>query len=1021
MQYILPTVPANQPADPAGAFVPCYDIAGHALFQRSMDAGDRWTLNDAAGRPFLGWDVNHRRDAGGAMVLEQRAFFTEYDALHRRTASFATGVDPADATRTIAYERIVYGDSPATGVSLAQRKQANLLGKTFREHDTAGVLTYERFDFKGNLLRSSRRLTAAYRNLVDWDDNPALETETFASATWFDAINRRTQYVAPHSNDPGTTVDVLRPRYNAAGLLEGIGAWLERPAEPAGLLDPSTATRHLVTNIDYDARRQRTRIDYDNGVSTTYAYEPLTFRLRQVRTLRGGDVLQDLSYTYDPMGNVTEVRDAAQNAVFHSNACVVPGAKYVYDASYRLVAASGREHRGGDTRPGPDDQSRRVAAIPNDCQALRNYVEGYGYDAVGNILHVTHHLGLDPTAPGAVIWSRSYQYALDSNRLLATSLPGEAPQPAYVAAAGYSARIEHDLHGNMVAMPHLPVVDWSFRDALRASSAQAGGASATFYVYDGRGQRVRKVTERPNGVRVRERLYLGDVELFRQFQGDGQTIDLERTTLHVMDDRHRVALVETRTRAQIVDPVRRQLFRYQIADHLGSAALEVDQDADVITYEEYLPFGSSAYQAARGLIDEPKRYRYCGKERDEETGLSYHGARYYAPWLGRWASADPIGIGDGLNLYRYVSNNPVNRVDARGTDESNAHTSNFKPKKIPTTEDMLTQLAQGPKDCKITNVDQDKFKPVEQRLHQPPLKLPPPEEPKHPLKVNVSGQVWDAAKEQWNRPNAAPADKAAVGFSVGMMAGLYGFEMVLNTPDLFETTGEHLALAYTDVNYRGHHIAMSGLSFVQGLGNLLPMVKAAKALSLESRVAQVEAALPAASRQAELELAGPATQSSGPATPHVVSASGEQVKALANVKSPTSQVVWVAGDPVLLEAHQRTMQMNPTVWYAEPAAAKAGVVGYRNTIGEVALADGSRLQLGGTEIHHFQYPRSQYPQLVMDPRNLYVTGWGNKPHTAIHAAFGGTTSMGWQGIQGAEPQIQNMFNFWLNAPTVPVR
>jgi hypothetical protein len=39
-----------------------------------------------------------------------------------------------------------------------------------------------------------------------------------------------------------------------------------------------------------------------------------------------------------------------------------------------------------------------------------------------------------------------------------------------------------------------------------------------------------------------------------------------------------------------------------------------------------------------------KRYRYTGKERDEESGLYYHGARYYAPWLGRWTAIDPLQL-----------------------------------------------------------------------------------------------------------------------------------------------------------------------------------------------------------------------------------------------------------------------------------------------------------------------------------------------------------------------------------------
>jgi RHS repeat-associated protein len=67
-----------------------------------------------------------------------------------------------------------------------------------------------------------------------------------------------------------------------------------------------------------------------------------------------------------------------------------------------------------------------------------------------------------------------------------------------------------------------------------------------------------------------------------------------------------------------------------------------------------------------------KRYRYTGKERDEETSLYYHGARYYAPWLGRWTAADPLGIAEpgrpDLNLYAYVSGRATLLLDPTGLD-----------------------------------------------------------------------------------------------------------------------------------------------------------------------------------------------------------------------------------------------------------------------------------------------------------------------------------------------------------------
>jgi len=73
-----------------------------------------------------------------------------------------------------------------------------------------------------------------------------------------------------------------------------------------------------------------------------------------------------------------------------------------------------------------------------------------------------------------------------------------------------------------------------------------------------------------------------------------------------------------------------------------------------------------------------KHYRYTGMERDEETGLNYHGARYYAPWLGRWTAADPIGIIDSLNLFVYVNGNPIILNDLNGNKSKNTNNKGLR-------------------------------------------------------------------------------------------------------------------------------------------------------------------------------------------------------------------------------------------------------------------------------------------------------------------------------------------------------
>jgi RHS repeat-associated protein len=234
-------------------------------------------------------------------------------------------------------------------------------------------------------------------------------------------------------------------------------------------------------------------------------------------------------------------------------------------------------------------------------------------------------------------------------------------------------------------------MQWDYRDQLQTTAKQVndhGTPEKTWYVYDAGGQRVRKVTERqavagqtPN--RTKERIYLGGFEIHREYENDGSAVKLERETLHITDDKQRIALVETKT-FDLTSPLtpHLSLIRYQFSNHLGSASLELDNQAQIISYEEYYPYGSTSYQAGRSVAEVSlKRYRYTGMERDEENGFAYHGARYYAPWLGRWGNCDPIGIQDGSNLFGYSKQNPVNHTDRTG-QETDAEWSSAKHKEV---------------------------------------------------------------------------------------------------------------------------------------------------------------------------------------------------------------------------------------------------------------------------------------------------------------------------------------------------
>lgn len=167
---------------------------------------------------------------------------------------------------------------------------------------------------------------------------------------------------------------------------------------------------------------------------------------------------------------------------------------------------------------------------------------------------------------------------------------------------------------------------WNANNELHQVRA---GSIYTYYQYSG-GQRIRKYTDK--GSTKEERIYLGNYEIYRKYDNT-DTLIIERTTVHVSDDTGRIAMLETRTVGS--DPGPAELTRYIYSNHLQSASLELNENAANISYEEYHPFGTTAYQAMNASIKAvAKRYRYTGKERDEESGLYYHGARYYVPWLG---------------------------------------------------------------------------------------------------------------------------------------------------------------------------------------------------------------------------------------------------------------------------------------------------------------------------------------------------------------------------------------------------
>ena len=652
-----------------------YDYANRGLRMDSIDAGLRQTVLDAMG------GVIEQRDSKGALTLHG------CDNLNRPLRLWAR--DGKDQKLTLR-ERLEYGDGGNPNQPTADRainRAANRLGKLFRHFDEAGLLSFERYDFKGNPLEKTRRVISdtailgvfnpappgwkveAFR--VNWD-NPAatpLDAQTYTSTISYDALNRVKIMIYPE--DVENQRRKLRPQYNQAGALESVA--LEKAALGGGV-EKTT----YVERIAYNAKGQRVLIAYGNGIMTRHAYDPHTFRLLRLRTEsfnkptdltyhHTGQPLQEFGYEYDLVGNVQGIHDRTPGSGINGSVLGLDrlDRAFIYDALYRLCSATGREC---DKPPEvPWDDAPRCA----DLTKTRSYTEQYLYDVVGNIRQLKH------LSNGAG-FNRDFDLVVGNNRL----------HKLNIGVTGFA--YQYDANGNMIGETISRHFEWDHVDRMRVYCTQTGPSEPSVhahYLYEAGGQRVKKLVRKQGGQMVEVTVYIDGIFEYQRIVRAGAVE--QNNTLHVMDNQSRIALV--RVGNPFPDDTT-PAVKYHLGDHLGNSNIVVDDVANWINREEYTPYGETSFGSfAR------KRYRFTGKERDEESGLFYFGFRYYAPWLGRWISFDPAGPVDGLNLFRYLRGNPVRYVDRVGlsSDEQLSKDTAAFAQKLQASDEKLTNVAES--------------------------------------------------------------------------------------------------------------------------------------------------------------------------------------------------------------------------------------------------------------------------------------------------------------------------------------
>jgi RHS repeat-associated protein len=713
------------------AFAYTYDLTNRAWRSESLDVGSRLMVIDAAGNEV------ERRDSKGALIL------SVYDELNRPIRFWAR--DGANELVTLR-GRLLYGDGADAG--LTNPENANLLGKLYKHYDEAGLLTFESYDFKGNVLQKTRRcisdavllavfnppppnwLMQPYR--ADWQPPPGITFDAFAdtlldpltaayrTSSTYDAVSRMKATLYP--TDVTGARKQLTPQYNSAGALEHVE------------LDGAV----YVDRIAYNAKGQRLLISYGNGLMTRYTHDPQTFRLLRLRSERyttpagltyhpGGQPLQDLTYVYDLVGNILGIVDWTPGCGVLNNpqsgGVTDPKLKqllaagdallrnFTYDPLYRLLSATGRECKdiprprtwSDDQRCGFNSGNQGTPNQDNAPNLTAIYSEAYVYDPAGNMISLTHRydgnswtrqFGMGGFTPQQ--WQQQWSAHLNGTSLWA-SAPGN--QLTHVDDNAPITPQSHffDANGNLISETTSRHFEWDESDRMRVFRTQPANAEPSLYaqyLYDSAGQRVKKVI-RYQGSDSQATVYIDGVFEHARWNDAGQP--RQNNHLDIMDDKNRIALVRV---GDVRSDDKAPAVQFHFGDHLGSSSVVVDGAGVWINREEYFPYGETSFGSfAR------KRYRFTGKERDEESGLYYHGARYYAPWLARWTSTDASRSTTGLNLYAAFLNDPIGHVDPTGNQDADVNGTPDAPMDTPPVgsdnivPDEVAGFTGGPLNC----------------------------------------------------------------------------------------------------------------------------------------------------------------------------------------------------------------------------------------------------------------------------------------------------------------------------------
>ncbi len=534
----------------------------------------------------------------------------------------------------------------------------NQTGRLIKQQDATGVQEFE-YGNMGELIRNRHTYVV-----------PNSEAFTFTTEWEYDSWNRVKQIIYPDN-------ETVTYSYNLGGLLKHVEGY-----------KPNIGTTVYIEDITYDKYEQRTAVINGNQTRTYYTYDPKMLRMTNLETINPNGDLLKLEYAYDLAGNITQIKNTGLNPYVQD---------YTYDDIYQLKSAH------GDWNNTSIDYNLYMSYSPSG-KILKKDLGGQRIDNQGT---------------DSLDYENIYDYGVNGNPYALKHIIDNN--------TGNEHFFNWDEKGNMInhidkSIDNERHLCWTEDNRLQAVKDNQMGA---YYNYDATGERNLKLTGGileiiqngqtmyspvlteqtlyasalvtvndkgytkhyfEEGKRICSKIGSGelqnvnqkvdhmemDYEEQRSIQTEGITITYEGC-MEITPYINNANLYETiinkyETQVNSGEPI----FYYH-SDHLGSASFLTDSSGAETQQLVYLPFGEDWVDMKYNVSQFETPYKFNGKEKDQETGYNYFGARYYTDWASIWLSVDPLSDKyPHLTSYNYCANNPIMLVDPDGRETFSA-------------------------------------------------------------------------------------------------------------------------------------------------------------------------------------------------------------------------------------------------------------------------------------------------------------------------------------------------------------